>query len=242
MDKSSLVQIIEKYYLNGLVEKASLSIKDKVIDIKVVSQNKDLVAFVTSPGFEIEDCELGVYDTSQLLKLVNITDSFLTIDILKKHHIAKTLLISDNVYDLEFALADTMMIPSTPKIEEPDYEVLVNLDVDFLNKFIKSKKALDTKIFSVESSVDATGVNTLKFILGAQEKHTNKVIFSVVAETIGTPGELLLFPIEEFKEILDANKDMESGSLRISEQGLMRVEFKVGEVLSSYLLVAKEEA
>lgn len=239
MDKLHLVQILKKYYLNGLVEKASLVVKDKKISIKVVSPNKDLVGYVDA-DIELQDCDLGIYDTSQLLKLIGITGSFLTLNLDMKHKIAKTLLIADNEYNLEYALADTMMIPSVPTIEEPEYDVSMDVDAEFIEKFIKSAKALDTEIFTIESLVDDKGVNLVKIILGGQEKHTNKVHFTSIAQNVGTPGEVLRFPISEFREILDTNKDMVSGVLQLSEQGFMRIDFKSENITNYYFLVAKE--
>jgi hypothetical protein len=43
-----------------------------------------------------------------------------------------------------------------------------------------------------------------------------------------------------FRTILNANKDMESGFMYISSKGLMKLEFKVGDISSMYYMVRKE--
>jgi hypothetical protein len=71
MDKLHLVSTFEKYYLNGTVERVKMQVKDKNVAINFVAPNKDLVGCVNASEFELEDTELGIYDTSQLLKLIN---------------------------------------------------------------------------------------------------------------------------------------------------------------------------
>jgi hypothetical protein len=49
------------------------------------------------------------------------------------------------------------------------------------------------------------------------------------------------FPIEEFGEILAANKEIATGILSVSEDGLLKIEFtNEEEVKVTYLLVGRE--
>jgi len=50
----------------------------------------------------------------------------------------------------------------------------------------------------------------------------------------------LPFNSNMFRTILNANKDMESGFMYISSKGLMKLEFKVGDISSEYYMVRKE--
>jgi len=59
MDKLHLLSTLEKYYLNGIVEKIKLQVKDKNITIKFVAPNKDLVGYVSASEFDLEDIEVG---------------------------------------------------------------------------------------------------------------------------------------------------------------------------------------
>ena len=53
---------------------------------------------------------------------------------------------------MTFMLADTSVIPAVPSINaEPEYEVTIDIDELFVNKFIKAKNALpDAKNFAVQ--------------------------------------------------------------------------------------------
>jgi hypothetical protein len=240
MDKLHLVSIFEKYYLNGTVERVKMQVKDKNITINFVAPNKDLVGCVNASEFELEDTELGIYDTSQLLKLINITNSFLTLETVKEQNIPTKLLIADNEYNLDYVLADTTMIPNVPTINEPNYDITADIDLEFINKFIKAKKAIDTEVFSVDANYDEAKSKVVRFVLGGNEGYTNKITFTVPATYEGIHTQQLQFNINYLREILDTNKDLTSGKLRICNEGLMRLDFTSEKGTSFYLLVAKE--
>jgi hypothetical protein len=241
MKKLYLISIIEKYYLNGLTERVKISIKDKTATIKFVATQKNVVGVIEAPNIALDDCELGIYDTTQLLKLLSITDSFLTLNLINQGKIANKLLIADKEYNLEYSLADIMLVPITPTVDEPEYELEANIDIEFINKFIKAKKALDTEIFIIDNGYDTDNNPVINFLLGGTDNYTNKINFSIKATKSGLPIVPVKFPINEFREILDSNKDINSGKLYINEQGLLKVEFigKEGEK-STYLVVGKD--
>jgi hypothetical protein len=241
MKKPYLQDVIEKYYLGGLVERAKIQITDKTLTTKFISAQKNLVGVLEAPGITLPDCEFGVYDTSQLLKLIGITDHFLTLDVEVNRGIANKLLIADNEYNLEYALADTMLTPSVPSIDEPTYQMVADVNEEFIAKFLKAKKALGTDVFIVEQGIDHEEKQAMKFTLGGVDKHTNKVNFTLPTALSSVPGAQMKFPIEEFGEILAANKEIATGVLSVSEDGLLKIEFTNEEgVKVTYLLVGRE--
>ena len=240
MDKLHLVSTFEKYYLNGTVERVKMQVKDKNIAINFVAPNKDLVGYINASDFDLEDSELGIYDTSQLLKLINITNSFVTLTIINEHNIPTKLLIADNEYNLDYVLADTTMIPNIPAINEPEYDIEAEIDLEFITKFIKAKKAIDTEVFSVDGNYDETKSKVVRFVLGGSEGYTNKITFTIPAKYEGIQTQKLQFNINYLREILDTNKDLTSGKLRICNEGLMRIDFTSEKGTSYYLLVARE--
>jgi hypothetical protein len=241
MKKPYLQDVIEKYYLGGLVERVKIQITDKTLTTKFISAQKNLVGVLEAPGITLPDCEFGVYDTSQLLKLIGITDHFLTLDVEVNRGIANKLLIADNEYNLEYALADTMLTPSVPSIDEPTYQMVADVNEEFIAKFLKAKKALGTDVFIVEQGTDHEEKQAMKFTLGGIDKHTNKVNFTLPTTLSSVPGVQLKFPIEEFGEILAANKEIATGVLSVSEDGLLKIEFTNEEgVKVTYLLVGRE--
>lgn len=240
MDKSHLVTTLEKYYLNGTVERVKIQVENKNVTVRFVAPNKDLVGTVVASDFELEDSELGIYDTSQLLKLINITNSFVTLETIKEHNIPTKLLVADNEYNLEYVLADTTMIPNVPTVDEPVYDIKAEIDLEFITKFIKAKKAIDTEVFSVDANYDEAKAKVVRFVLGGDASYTNKITFTVPASYEGIHTKQLQFNINYLREILDTNKDLTSGKLRICTEGLMRIDFTSEKGTSYYLLVAKE--
>jgi hypothetical protein len=241
MKKPYLQDVIEKYYLGGLVERVKIQIVDKTLTTKFISQQKNLVGVLEAPNITLPDCEFGVYDTSQLLKLIGITDHFLTLDVEVNRGIASKLLIADNEYNLEYALADTMLTPTVPSIDEPTYQMVADVTVEFIAKFLKAKKALGTDVFIIEQGTDHEEKQAMKFTLGGVDKHTNKVNFTLPTTLSTVPGAQMKFPIEEFGEILAANKEIATGVLSVSEDGLLKIDFTNEEgVKATYLLVGRE--
>jgi hypothetical protein len=240
MKKPYLEDVIEKYHLGGLVERVKINVVDKTLTTKFISAQKNLVGVLDAPNMELPDCEFGVYDTSQLLKLIGITNHFLVLDVEMNKGIANKLLIADNEFNLEYALADTMLTPSVPTINEPNYAMVAELDEEFVARFLKAKKALGTEVFTVKQ-VSVNNEPAIEFMLGGTEGYTNKINFSVKLKQSSVPGNPIKFPINEFGEILLANKQFTSGELSVSEDGLLKIEFTNEEgVKVTYLLVGRE--
>jgi len=155
--------------------------------------------------------------------------------------VANKLLIADNEYNLEYALADIMLTPSVPSIDEPAYQMVASVSSDFVSKFLKASKALGTDVFIVEQSKDVDNNPAIGFTLGGTEGYTNKINFTLTTTTSSIPGVLIKFPIAEFSAILAANKESKSGTLSVNEDGLLKIEFESEEgVKSSYMLVGRE--
>ena len=109
MKKLFLEDVIEKYYLGGLVERVKIQVTDKTLTTKFISTQKNLVGVLEAPGITLPDCEFGVYDTSQLLKLIGITDHFLTLNV--ESNILK---ITNRVFNRDFTI-DKRIQATAPK-------------------------------------------------------------------------------------------------------------------------------
>ena len=241
MKKQYLQDIIEKYHLGGLVERVKISVENKTLTTRFISIKKNLLGTIIAPNVELDNCEFGVYDTTQLLKLIGITDNFLVLEVEKQGKIANKLTIKDNDYNLEYVLADIMLTPSVPAIEEPEYNMVAPINIEFITRFLKAKKALSTEVFIVEQSTDVDDKQAIKFTLGGTEGYTNKVNFTLPTTTHSKTGKVTKFTIEEFSEILASNKEFKSSELSVSEDGLLKIDFENEEgVKVSYILVGKD--
>ena len=93
INKADLVSIISKYYLNGLNEAVKWEIKDKKLIIKFTTSNNTMIGTVTYDGVELEDSTIGISNTSQLNKLINITNGYLKLEYFKQHKLITKLII-----------------------------------------------------------------------------------------------------------------------------------------------------
>jgi hypothetical protein len=234
IDKRKLVDSIEKYYLNGLTEAVKFNIKNNVLHIPFSTTNRDVVGEVTLP-IELPNAEFGIYETTPLLKLLNILDTNVDIQYQEKFGIVEKLLIEDNQYKMMFSASDISLIPKTPNAVDVTYQLTYAMEPDFVTRFIDCKKALgpDIKTFTLEPQSE-----TARIILGDPSGYANKLEFNIPAITEGFPFASLLFPSDVLKEILSANKNFDSAEMKVNEDGLMNLMFVEGDAISQYFIMA----
>jgi hypothetical protein len=239
MEKQSFVSLIDKYYLNGVGEKVRWSVKDGVATIKTFSATKDMVGVVTG-AVELVDSEFVIFDTSKFLKLVGICNQFLTTDIQFQGNIATKLLVADNEYNLEYALANLMLAPQVNfTVEEFESDYSFSITNEFIGKWIKAKKALGSEFCTIGLTTKDTG-NVINFTLGEPEGHSNKIDFEEVPlESKHTVHTSLQFNAEYLKSIFDANYGA-AGTMWVSNEGAMKLDFESEDgQKSTYVMLAK---
>ena len=65
------------------------------------------------------------------------------------------------------------------RIAQAKAPITADIDLEFINKFIKAKKAIDTEVFSVDANYDEAKSKVVRFVLGGNEGYTNKIKISV---------------------------------------------------------------
>ncbi len=235
MNKQYLISIIDKYHLNGIVEGVRWNINNKNISISFNSPNKDMMGFISAADFELEDCEIAIFNTSTLYKLLNITEQNLLLSLHKEQLTFTKLLIADTEYNLEYVLANNLMVSKGGTVEDVDYKYTFKLNKDFLDKYIKAKKSLPTEQISIEV-IDNKQV---KFVLGENNKYSNKVeFFTDIEEDI--KSKPLFFNADYMREIFDCNRNITEGKISVCEDGLMEIYIKDDKnIESKYYLIAK---
>ena len=240
--KLTLQSIISKYYLNGMIESVKWSIKDESLNIKFMLPTRDMIGELTFDGLKITDTELAIFNTTQLNKLIGITQGTLLLDVVENGKVANRLNIQDNQYNLTYALADTLLIGKVGSVDEPSgYNIEASLNNEQIIALIKAKSALpDTNHIIINSSTNFDGDSTLDFILGDSGEYSNKITYSIASTN---NSEISLpFDAEVLKEILSANKDAESGVLNIFDGGLMKLHFSYKDTLKvTYFVIRKQE-
>ena len=182
--------------------------------------------------------QVGVYTTAQLTKMLTALGNDVTVQVNKAGQTAFSIQLADTSTIITYMLADLSVIQQAPNMKQlPEFNVAIDLSKDLADKFVKSKNALpDAENFAVKSD----GMGT-EMILNYSSLNTNRISFDV---TVKDPGDLnaVCFSANLLKEILVANKDADSGTLEVSQQGLARAIFKSGDFEATYYLVQLQAA
>ena len=236
MTKDHLVNIIEKTHLGGLTEQVRFKIKDGNLLINSTTTLKDCISELNA-SVELEDNELGIFDLTQFYKLVKIVKDPIQINVIKKEDKALKIEIKDSNFDLSYNLADLGLISEgTLSNQLPDPVVSLDLNTEFVDKFIKAHNALEkAETFQIRTEVDKMKIETVKFIIGLTDKFSNKISFS---ESTKQYQELpnFIYRVSNFREILVNNKNAKL-IMFIYSMGLIRIDAVEENIKVSYYLV-----
>ena len=245
INKLDLQSIISKYYLNGMNEAVKWDIQNNKLTIKFTAPDKTMIGVVTCDEFELEDSSIGISNTTQLNKLLNITNGYLNLEYQKQHKLITKLIVSDNQFTLNYALADLMIIPKAGEfIGDEQYNIEASLDNESINAIVKAKSALaDTDTVVFQPVINAATLETqLEMVFGGNIEHSNKVSFYLPdIETTDLPPMFKVhYNSNLIKEIMYCNKDVANCTMGINLDGVMKLAFDNGSIKSEYYLVAKE--
>jgi antitoxin component YwqK of YwqJK toxin-antitoxin module len=244
INKVDLVSIISKYYLNGMNERVKWDIQDNKLTIKFNSPDNSMIGTVTCDNFELEDSQVAISNTSQLLKLLAITNGYLELSYVKQHKLITKLIVADNQFTLNYALADNMIIPKAGEyIGDGVYNIEATLDNESINAIIKAKSALaDTDTVVFKPFINADSDLQLEMLFGGNIEYSNKVSFYLPDITTNNlPNEFKAhYNSNLIKEIMYCNKDVANCVMGINLEGIMRLAFDNGSIKSEYYVIAKE--
>jgi len=243
INKKILSSVIDKYYLKGFCNSVIWEVKDKNLVIKFVTQNKDMIGKLTYEKFPLKDSQLAIYDTDLLNRQLQITSGDIQLNIIENKGLSTKLLLSDSQYNIEFALANTLLIPPVGQIKEPEqYHIEADLDFDTINAIIKAKNALtkiNTVVFELEKSF--TGGDDLSITFGDVNNYSNKIKYNIQSVQVNGISSLeLIFNSDLLKEVLEANKSASEAKMYLFDQGLMKFTFIDDDIKSEYYLVCRE--
>ena len=239
MNKKRLNRFISKYYLNGTVNSVVLNSKSnsQQLSTRFISGDKSLLGELVMDKWSFEDSDIGIYNTEQLTKLLDVVDDDINITLTKSGEKSIALKISDSSSSVNYMLTDTSVINEPPTLKSiPEFELNIDVTPQFINKFIAGKGALgETDNFTV-----ITDGSNVKVVIGHSSVNTNRVTIPVTTTKVGDIDNVS-FNANIFKEVLSANKECESATLEISSQGLAKINFKVDDFTSTYWLVGTSE-
>ena len=207
MNKSKLNNIIKKYNLNGSVETVKYVFDAKKnLSIDFISSDRTVLGSLTAKDVDIEESEFGIYETSNLKNLLKVLGDDVTVGIKAK-----------------FGTCAFSAIPVVPQLSsKPTYNLEIQLDETFIDKFIKAKSALpESKLFTTVKDG-----KSVKIVIGHSSNNTNQI--SLPIKTVKGKDSITKetsFSAEKLKEIFLANSDVKDAVLKISDEGLALTEF-----------------
>ena len=237
MDKYKLTRFIDKYHLGGNVNAVVINSKGDKLSTRFITGDKALLGELEMNSWSFQDVELGVYDTEQLSRLLGVLDDDVSLNLTQSGDKAIALEISDQYSKVNFMLSDKSVINQPPILKGiPEFQVEIKVDSSFIHRFIGGKSALpDTDTFTVIADDDG-----VKLVIGYSSINTNRVTIPVET-TEHSNIENVSFNANLFKDVLVANKECESATLYVSEQGLSKINFKVDQYDATYYLVAVQD-
>ena len=235
MQKTKLDRFIQKYNLNGNVNSVKWTSRDDTLATTFVTSDKSLMGSVKVDNVQFDEGDVGIYTTDLLQKLLGVLGDDVTLNVSKFGDKAVSLKVQNGTVSIDYTLSDLSVIPDPPTLKRvPEFQTNVKVDSHFIDTFIKGKSALsDAETFTL-----ITGDET-QVVIGYASTNTNRVNIPVETTTNGLTDNIS-FNANLFRDVLSANKECTSAVLEISNDGLLRVNFKVDDYDSTYYLVATQ--
>ena len=238
MQKAKLNRFIQKYNLGGNVNSVKWKSSGDTLSTSFVTPDKSLLGTVKLDKFPFESSEIGVYQTDQLQKLLNVLGEKIDMDLSSIDGKAIALKVKNDGVSVNYVLSDLSVIADPPALKRlPDFQTKIKLDSNFIDSFIKGKSALsDVDMFAIVKN----NTGGCDVIIGYSSSNTNRVNIPVECEVCGLT-DAVNFYANLFKEVLVANKECTSADLKVSNEGLARVNFKIDDYNSEYFVVAMQD-
>lgn len=245
IEKNHLQSIISRYYLGGLIESVKWEIQNNTLNIAFMSPNKDMIGELECNEFPIEDCELAIFNTTQLNKLLGVTSGQLLISPIKTNKVYTKLTLQDVSFNVEYSLADPLMIQSPGTINEPDkYDVSAVMEPNDVLAFTKAASAIpNNELVTLKATESIHGNPILEFIFGEKMEFSNRITFTVEAQHSIIEGHKIPFNSNMLREIFHNNKGASSTSIKFTQEGLLKLEFDFKEenTKTTYFVVRKAD-
>lgn len=242
MLKKDLISTIQKYYLNGKCKDVRWEIIDKSLYVDFMTDTGSMLGTLNAVC-DLEDNILAIFNTDRLLSILNALDDEIQGQYKKSKDNVVAIEFSDGVSKVYFTTGELKKVPDPKgKLEsfrdrgrqlktdiDPAYQV--KLDKDSIVRFLKSKKALS------DASVVALiqGETTIDFVVNYSKHNENRITVPFPAE-IKNDTEIFTYDIDLLSTMLSINDNFREGSMIISVNGLMAMEFKSEDYIVKYFL------
>lgn len=234
MNKEILLSFMSKYNLGGAVESVIWDIENNSLKTAFLLPDKSLKGEVLLKDFQYENAKFGIYETTQLNRMLGVIEDECDIKLVKVGDKYRTMEIKDTTTKIKFMLAELDVIESAGKTKYlPEFDIIIKLDSKLIDKILKTKSAIEgTKFFKVNADVLE---EKCTLIIGSGY---NKVIIDIECEKMEDVNELT-FSLEHFTKILSVNKKFNTNKFQVSREGLISLDFEDDLYKTNYLMVAQ---
>ena len=238
INKNLLQSAIQKYFLAGRYNMVKWRIKDNILTVYTGETGRSCK--VTLKNFPLQDCELGIFDTDKLTKLLAITNGDLILTLQGQKELYNILNIADANFDLTYTLADPLTIRKTDYYNDPpSYEVEIDLEKEDVTRIIKAKSALSESPNMLITTRLDDGNPICEFVFGDMSGYANKITYKLQGR-IAKNDLSIPFDAERIKDIFNTNKDADVATLKIAEGGLLKLVFSNEDIESTYYILRNE--
>ena len=245
ISKTQLQSVIAKYHL-GEIEKVKWEIQNNQLQINFIAPSNVVLGSVKCDDFPIKEADLAIYNTKKLSNLISICNGDLLLEIEKQKEILLKLNISDMNFNLSYALSDPLLIKKVGKAKPVNgWYVEIDLGNEEISNVLRAKGAMsEIDNFLVTTTKDLDGQDVCELIFGDEIGHNNKISYQLKGSwlnEINKEDMKIKYNSNMLKTILNANKDMNEGTFKISNAGLMYLIFTDGVIESEYYMVPTED-
>ena len=238
INKNLLQSAIQKYFLSGRHNMVKWRIENNTLTVFAGEAGR--ACKVTLNNFPLQDCELGIFDTDKLTKLLAITNGDLILTLQGQKELHNILNIADANFDLTYTLADPLTIRKTKWVNDPpSYEVEIDLEKEDVTRIIKAKSALSESPNMLITTRLDDGNPICEFVFGDMSGYANKITYKLQGN-IAKNDLSIPFDAEMIKDIFNTNKDADVATLKISEKGLLKLVFSNENIESTYYILRNE--
>lgn len=251
MKKETLLNFIQKYYLNGLIDSVLWKVVDNTLTVHGLADGKSVRNIITCNNIELEDCELIIVNTETLISLLSaLDDDNINIKVNTHKNVPMSLKMTDSAIDLNYMLGHPDILLSDDNMSTKIHAetkaaiktdglvptIKFELDKEGMNRFVRSRNALGKTCtrFAVITAEDAVDL-----VLNYDTNNSNRITLTVGAEVSDQVFDPIFFNSDIVTNIYTVNKNCESGTFEVivSERGsLLVLKFNGDGWQSMYLI------
>ena len=248
MDKQSFIKNLSRYYLGGKCKDVRWDIVDGSLFVDFLTDDGAMLGTL-SAVVEMPNTTFPIFNTDKFIAMTNVLGDDISVKFVDGRDEPVGIELADSDAVVYYKSGKLSRIPDpNGRLEkfrnrgralssEPNCVYTIQLDKSFVSKLLKSKKALsEAEIVAISLSG-----STAEFIVNYSENNENKITIPFGA-VISGPDNMFIYNVELLCLVLSINDDYRTASVKISDNGLIVMEFAAEDYQVTYYLRALNAA